>query len=196
MTEREALLRAVCENPDDDTPRLVFADWLQENGEEERAEFIRFQIELRRPPQDEREREALISRGAELFAANEAAWRAELPAEPGWEWGMFNRGFVEELTLWSEATPVSDPALAFATAPLVHLTFMETAIGPWIPHLRRIRELTLGDCPLTDAEAIALCAPDLGLRLRLILIIGSQQFGPAAFDTLVARFGRDAIEHF
>ena len=33
MTEREALLRAVCENPDDDTPRLVFADWLDENGE-------------------------------------------------------------------------------------------------------------------------------------------------------------------
>jgi len=40
MTERDALLRAVCENPDDDTPRLVFTDWLQENGEEERAEFI------------------------------------------------------------------------------------------------------------------------------------------------------------
>src|SRR5262245_10028348 len=46
MNEREALLRAVCENPDDDTPRLVFADWLQENGEEDRAEFIRLQIRL------------------------------------------------------------------------------------------------------------------------------------------------------
>ncbi|MBY0460810.1 MAG: TIGR02996 domain-containing protein [Gemmataceae bacterium] len=47
MNEREALLRAVCENPDDDTPRLVFADWLQENGDEHdqaRAEFIRAQV--------------------------------------------------------------------------------------------------------------------------------------------------------
>ncbi|MCE9566280.1 MAG: TIGR02996 domain-containing protein [Planctomycetes bacterium] len=26
MIEREALLAAVCENPDEDTPRLVFAD--------------------------------------------------------------------------------------------------------------------------------------------------------------------------
>jgi uncharacterized protein (TIGR02996 family) len=48
MSERDALLKAVCENPDDDTPRLVFADWLQENGEEERAEFIRLQIEVAR----------------------------------------------------------------------------------------------------------------------------------------------------
>ena len=44
MNERDALLRAVCENPDDDTPRLVFADWLQEHGEGDRAEFIRLQI--------------------------------------------------------------------------------------------------------------------------------------------------------
>ena len=48
MTQRDALLRAVCENPDDDLPRLVFADWCDENGEPERAEFIRTQIELRR----------------------------------------------------------------------------------------------------------------------------------------------------
>ncbi len=50
MTEREALLRAVCESPDDDVPRLVFADWLEENGEAERAEFIRAEIELDRQP--------------------------------------------------------------------------------------------------------------------------------------------------
>jgi uncharacterized protein (TIGR02996 family) len=42
MTERDALLRAECANPDDDTPRLVFAEWLQENGEEARAEFMAY----------------------------------------------------------------------------------------------------------------------------------------------------------
>jgi uncharacterized protein (TIGR02996 family) len=31
MSDREALLAAVCEFPDDDTPRLVYADWLDEN---------------------------------------------------------------------------------------------------------------------------------------------------------------------
>lgn len=32
MDEEAALLRAICENPDEDTPRLVFADWLTEHG--------------------------------------------------------------------------------------------------------------------------------------------------------------------
>ena len=41
-----ALLAAILANPDEDTPRLVYADWLEENGEPERAEFIRVQCEL------------------------------------------------------------------------------------------------------------------------------------------------------
>jgi len=48
MSDRAALYAAVCANPDDDTPRLVFADWLDENGEAKRAAFIRAQVELHR----------------------------------------------------------------------------------------------------------------------------------------------------
>lgn len=48
MTERDMLLRAVLEDPGDDTVRLVYADWLEENGDSERAEFIRVQCELTR----------------------------------------------------------------------------------------------------------------------------------------------------
>jgi uncharacterized protein (TIGR02996 family) len=43
--ERESLLAAIRENPDDDTPRLVFADWLDEHGEPDFAAFIRLEIE-------------------------------------------------------------------------------------------------------------------------------------------------------
>lgn len=39
--ERAALLRAVCDGPDDDLPRLAYADWCEENGEEARANVIR-----------------------------------------------------------------------------------------------------------------------------------------------------------
>lgn len=48
MTEREALLRAVLVDPADDLPRLVYADWLEENGEAERAVFIRCHVEEER----------------------------------------------------------------------------------------------------------------------------------------------------
>lgn len=48
MTDRAAFIAAICAAPDDDLPRLVFSDWLEENGEPERAEFIRVQIKLSR----------------------------------------------------------------------------------------------------------------------------------------------------
>src|SRR5437764_7748083 len=48
MTDRDALLAAIAANPDDDTPRLVFADWLEENGEPHWAGFIRAECGLHR----------------------------------------------------------------------------------------------------------------------------------------------------
>jgi uncharacterized protein (TIGR02996 family) len=47
MSEREALLAAIKANPDDDTVRLVFADWLDEHGGErdrDWASFIRVSV--------------------------------------------------------------------------------------------------------------------------------------------------------
>src|SRR5687767_12335037 len=45
-SESAAFLRAICDRPDDDLPRLIYADWLEEHGQVERAEFIRVQVEL------------------------------------------------------------------------------------------------------------------------------------------------------
>lgn len=53
MTDRAALLAAILANPDDDTVRVVFADYLQEHGDDARAEFIRVQIELAHLPEPE-----------------------------------------------------------------------------------------------------------------------------------------------
>src|SRR5262245_43514127 len=41
-------LRAVAGQPDEDAPRLVYADWLDEHGDPDRAEFIRVQCALAR----------------------------------------------------------------------------------------------------------------------------------------------------
>src|SRR5436309_15523438 len=46
--DRAVLFAAVRESPDDDDPRLVLADWLEENGDEDdraHAELIRAQCE-------------------------------------------------------------------------------------------------------------------------------------------------------
>lgn len=47
ISVEQALLRAILTNSDDDLPRLVLADWLDEHGgDPDRAEFIRVQCEL------------------------------------------------------------------------------------------------------------------------------------------------------
>jgi uncharacterized protein (TIGR02996 family) len=44
MNDHDALMSAICNNVWEDTPRLLFADWLEENGKQEFAEFIRVQV--------------------------------------------------------------------------------------------------------------------------------------------------------
>lgn len=46
MSDGDALLATILTQPAEDTPRLVYADWLEENGQPERAEFIRLQVNL------------------------------------------------------------------------------------------------------------------------------------------------------
>lgn len=50
MTDHDALLRAILAAPHEDTPRLVYADWLQEHSHDARAEFIRVQVEMAKTP--------------------------------------------------------------------------------------------------------------------------------------------------
>jgi uncharacterized protein (TIGR02996 family) len=48
MTHHEGFLRDIIEHPADDAPRLIYADWLEEHGDPDRAEFVRVQCELAR----------------------------------------------------------------------------------------------------------------------------------------------------
>jgi uncharacterized protein (TIGR02996 family) len=48
LAEHESFLRAIYNAPADDTPRLVYADFLEENGDPDRAELIRTQCERAR----------------------------------------------------------------------------------------------------------------------------------------------------
>ena len=72
MSMRQAFLDAIRESPDDDAPRLVYADWLTDNGDPQRAEFIRAQVRLARLPEDSEERWELEDRAADLYAQHGA----------------------------------------------------------------------------------------------------------------------------
>jgi uncharacterized protein (TIGR02996 family) len=78
LAEQEAFLRAIFDAPDDDTPRLVYADFLEEHGEPERAEFIRVQCELARLPavaESTARADQLIRRQDELLASDRPGLR-------------------------------------------------------------------------------------------------------------------------
>jgi uncharacterized protein (TIGR02996 family) len=66
MTDGDALYRAIVARPEDDTPRLVYADWLEENGREEEAEFTRLECRLEASTPDLPEYVELLERREEL----------------------------------------------------------------------------------------------------------------------------------
>jgi uncharacterized protein (TIGR02996 family) len=86
MTDDPGLLQAILDDPEDDGLRLVYADWLEEHGEPERAEFIRVQIELARDPR----RGDLEARERALLKEHEEEWAGPLRPPVG-DWG-FDRG--------------------------------------------------------------------------------------------------------
>ena len=89
MTDHEAFLFAIIERPQDDLLRLVFADFLEESGEVDRAEFIRLQIELARLEPDSPDWTPQKLRCEELLREHD--WR--IPGLRGKQ--EFRRGFVE-----------------------------------------------------------------------------------------------------
>ena len=104
----EPFLAAICADPGDDTARLVLADWLQENGDELRAEFIRVQCELFRayPNYDNdfagaraaftAEQRGRWEREGNLFNLHRSRWTDGFPK---WARGSrFRRGFAFSFT--------------------------------------------------------------------------------------------------
>jgi len=72
MTPEHAFLEAIKEEPDDDGLRLIFADWLEENGQPHRAEFIRTQVALARMDAGDLHRPALTAREHFLLTEHQA----------------------------------------------------------------------------------------------------------------------------
>jgi uncharacterized protein (TIGR02996 family) len=152
MNPAEGFLQAILESPADDAPRLVYADWLDEHGDPDRAEFIRTQCKLAALVEEDPRRGELEARERALLAENRRKWVQPLP---GWarRQAVFRRGFVEEVSGKASMFVKSAPAL-FRAAPVrrAWLTYTyrlnTTAIpDPALaacPYLERLTALKLG----------------------------------------------------
>jgi uncharacterized protein (TIGR02996 family) len=82
MLDRRPFIDAILENPDDDTSRLVYADYLEECGNDSdraRAEFIRIGCEVAKLLPDDPKRAQLERREDELLAEHARKWCRRLP---------------------------------------------------------------------------------------------------------------------
>jgi uncharacterized protein (TIGR02996 family) len=75
--EDEPFLRAISAAPDDDAPRLVYADWLDDRGDP-RAEFVRLQVRLRHLSAHDPSRTEHAARERQLRAACPPYWLSRL----------------------------------------------------------------------------------------------------------------------
>src|SRR5579863_2956938 len=100
MTKTDAeYLRGIVEAPDDDRPRLEYADYLS-TQQNPRAEFICIQCDLARRPPHGSEYWNLKERELDLLAAHGPDWRAPIRRISSWLDSVqlvFRRGFVEAL---------------------------------------------------------------------------------------------------
>jgi uncharacterized protein (TIGR02996 family) len=125
MNHRRAFLQAIIEAPEDDAPRLVFADWLDDQGDAGRAEFVRAQCALARLDADDPRRPELCRREDELLAAHQTQWlRQDLPAWARPE-AVFRRGFVCHVAGHVRSFAQRGAAL-FARAPITSVKILRS----------------------------------------------------------------------
>jgi uncharacterized protein (TIGR02996 family) len=136
---RAALLQTILDEPEADAPRLVYADWLDEHGESERATFIRLQCHAAHHPTTD------TKQAEQLLLANYGRWVAELPGIVAQMHPEFARGFVETVTCspgrwrqYGERIVASTPLRAARFRWPVRTALSELACCPALAHLRQV----------------------------------------------------------
>ena len=92
-SDPHALVRAAIATGED-AELLVYADWLEEQGQTARAQLSTCRASGRGCRRGSGGREELAAEIEAVVAAHGEALRGELPALPGVTWGDFERGFV------------------------------------------------------------------------------------------------------
>ena len=143
QTEAEAFLQRIRAYPDDDAPRLIFADWLDEEGDP-RGRFVRVQLALASLAEDDPERRRWLIEERDLLSAHRLAWEGPLR---GLASGcVFRRGLIDEVKVEARRLLRHGHEL-FTAAPVRHLHLLDVSDSlPAVlrcPYLGRLAALTV-----------------------------------------------------
>jgi uncharacterized protein (TIGR02996 family) len=172
MSSIAAFLHSIHDEPDDDVPRLIFADWLEDHGDSDRAEFIRVQCELARWVPDLIRRTQLQEREHFLLARHADTWLWTLRSVcNAWH---FERGLAH-VTI--PARRFIAPAFASAAdtllgeAPIEIVRLEKPKSTHWLPlansaHLAHVSALDLDGVEMGDEALGTLLSSPYLRRLR------------------------------
>jgi uncharacterized protein (TIGR02996 family) len=185
-------LRDVKEAPDDDIPRLILADWLQDHGDP-RGEFIHLQVIRARLDGEDPRYPEVQQRERQILRRHALAWLGPL-VEPAAEW-RFCRGLI---SLEARGERLFTETFDALSADDVWLWVEELRLRDAQPdHLRRLADapllqhlcvLDLADSPLTRRGVRALAESPLLSGLRR-LIVSSNPINRADLSALRERLG-------
>jgi uncharacterized protein (TIGR02996 family) len=127
MPQYQAFLDAIADEPEQNLHRLVFADWLDAQGQQPRAELIRVQCQLEQLAPDDPKAFALRRRADDLLHAYERQWLGEW-SERLVRW-RFRRGFLHAATLLPTVF-LHDGARLLREHPIYRLSFVDEEGNP------------------------------------------------------------------
>jgi len=126
---------------------MRYADWLEQGGDAERAEYIRLQIALDAVSRNDPAHKDAWARHRDLYTRNRERWEDELPELPGVTWSMHHRrGFVAEIYA-RDAASLRRAEAALLSVPIDTLSMYEwEAEGSLAasPLLARLQTVNLG----------------------------------------------------
>ncbi len=208
MTPEDAFVADIQEHPDDDTPRLILADWLEDRGapgDADRAEFIRVQCQRASLVEGNTEERALRHRAEQLLQIHWDNWVRPLGQLVGrshtehWLAGdyhpeavhKFRRGFLYVLDLPARRF-LDHAGEILRLAPIRHVRFFAAgAVAGELagcPHLRWLERIDFVDYfiePIDSSGMAALAqSPYLGALRGLGLY--RNNLGDAGVEALAA----------
>lgn len=167
-----AFMEAICESPDDDLPRLVFADWLEEQGDAISVSWatdIRIQCEAARlKPWQWNHHERLRKLRNQIPYGPWSKRRIYLPKLQNARFGRFERGIAEWLVAedWKPLTldlPVARGATCIRRARIRRPNLFSSHHFVDCSHLTHLMELDLNGCSL-GSDALQRLAANRHLR--------------------------------
>jgi len=185
MMHPEKFFEDILEHPQDDAPRLLYAEWLEEHGDP-LGEFIRVQCRLARLPMNHLCVLELETRERELLAEYERDWVGDLGDML--DWWTFRRGFVEEIGTSTDKF-LANACSLFQRAPIqeVHLCGVRNRIEPLAAsaYLQRASYLDLSNNVVRDQGARLLAGSPYLAHVRG-LNLSSSGIGDAGLKALAA----------